>query len=321
MFQRCLLFDLGYPSGRLYFNGSFQDSDLIFREGVGIPEPPSLVLLGFALAVLIGMKPCRRALSHNSGFRAPTKNLVLGLATMLMASAAARAQGQFSFSGPSTYQQVPEYPGGSGICSGAVSWADDFAFSQPTSIEQVTWWSKDTPSPSQSFAIQILNDDHGLPGIALADYEIEVTTTEQVGINGIEHRFTTTLSSPVSVQSNVSYWLRVYSLDYPNWSWSSARSANQPWNAYSVNGGKWTQSWGTDVAFALNTIPDIVPEPAASVLLPLAIGLVLAVRRFRSHGRRGTPATEGNWFRSAPFDLPTGEVYELQPISIAGELD
>lgn len=206
------------------------------------------------------------------------KVLLPAILAFLMALIAVHGQGQFSFNSSSTYQQLPEYPGGSLNCSGPVSWADDFKFPQNTSVERVTWWSKTAPIPSQLFLIQFLSDGQGAPGIALADYEVQITATDQVGIGGIEHRFTTTLPSPLSAQSDVPYWLRIYSLDDPHWTWSIGRSANQPWDVYAVDGGKWVMSWGTDLAFALNIVPDIVPEPKTLVLLPLALASLLGIR-------------------------------------------
>lgn len=48
-----------YPSGRLLFEGQFFDRDLIFREGIGVPEPATLVLFALA-AALISVSPVMR---------------------------------------------------------------------------------------------------------------------------------------------------------------------------------------------------------------------------------------------------------------------
>jgi hypothetical protein len=47
-------FDPGYPRGRLWFNGSFWlgDTDLIFREGIGVPEPTPSQLLALGLGMV-----------------------------------------------------------------------------------------------------------------------------------------------------------------------------------------------------------------------------------------------------------------------------
>lgn len=43
----------GYPGGRLFFNGSFDDHwDLVFMEGIAIPEPSSVSLLIIAVVVV-----------------------------------------------------------------------------------------------------------------------------------------------------------------------------------------------------------------------------------------------------------------------------
>jgi hypothetical protein len=53
-------FSPGYPGGRLYLNGGVAEGDLLFREGIGIPEPSSLVLLALSLAIIALIEKWRR---------------------------------------------------------------------------------------------------------------------------------------------------------------------------------------------------------------------------------------------------------------------
>jgi hypothetical protein len=56
-------FTPGYSGGRLSFNGGFVAGDLLFREGIGVPEPTPATLLalgsGIILAV-VGWNKARR---------------------------------------------------------------------------------------------------------------------------------------------------------------------------------------------------------------------------------------------------------------------
>ena len=45
-------FSPDYPGGRLFFGGSIYAGDLIFREGISVPEPPPGLLLTIAAGVL-----------------------------------------------------------------------------------------------------------------------------------------------------------------------------------------------------------------------------------------------------------------------------
>lgn len=41
----------GHPGGRLFFQREVVGSDLVFREGIGIPEPPPLMLVVVAIGL------------------------------------------------------------------------------------------------------------------------------------------------------------------------------------------------------------------------------------------------------------------------------
>lgn len=57
----------GYPGGQMFFNGSF-GGDLIFREGLGIPEPRPLLLVAVGGISVLALRLTRRV-SAMAAFR------------------------------------------------------------------------------------------------------------------------------------------------------------------------------------------------------------------------------------------------------------
>ena len=48
----------GYDGGRLLYNGQYRDDDLIFREGIGVPEPATwAVAVGRVACVVLNCRP------------------------------------------------------------------------------------------------------------------------------------------------------------------------------------------------------------------------------------------------------------------------
>jgi hypothetical protein len=60
----------GYPGGRLFYNGSFINTDLVFMEGIAIPEPSTVTLLVVAASIFLAAfhrRDARRRVSRKEG--------------------------------------------------------------------------------------------------------------------------------------------------------------------------------------------------------------------------------------------------------------
>ena len=64
------IFDPGYSGGRLFFNGRFDDNhDLLFREGIGVPEPAPWVLIAVGLGTTATALAWSKARRHDQRTR------------------------------------------------------------------------------------------------------------------------------------------------------------------------------------------------------------------------------------------------------------
>jgi hypothetical protein len=163
--------------------------------------------------------------------------------------------------------------------------ADDFIVDSSTSVHRAVWWGDyagDTPPEIETMRIRLYGDDNGLPGNLLYDSTVVNPFRAPTGLfvpspPGTccmfpEYMFEADLTTPMSLSSNIRYWLEIAQIDNANssfdWEYSSA---DQNGFAYSYpSDASWqASSFPADLSFQLDT----VPEPGALALIILGVGL------------------------------------------------
>ena len=172
--------------------------------------------------------------------------------------------------------------------------ADDFAFSTPQTIRQITWWGcyggddfpTHPPIGDDYMRIRIYDPrpEDELPGNILYEQTLinpsRVATGNIIDIPGDppEYRYQSDLATPFVAEAGSTYWLEIAQLGISDslfrWETTDTGSEN---DSTSINDIylDWTPSPGIAFAFQLSD----TPEPHAIVLLGLGFLAIARIRR------------------------------------------
>ncbi|MBI3804726.1 MAG: hypothetical protein HY282_13295 [Nitrospirae bacterium] len=204
------------------------------------------------------------------------------------------------------FQQLPDQRGGAtsgftlpGSVSPLIVVADNFGSKQSAQIGRVTWWGGYfNPSGPDNFTLRFYSDTAGKPGSLLQSYSIggsaiKISTGEEIfGLNP-EFRYSTTLSTPLTIQKNDLYWISIFNDRGPKaWLWESSATTDGiqrsfidpvegPWQAAVDNEGRPV----IDMAFQLDA-PSPVPLSPTFLFMASALILLVFLARFQKMGLR-----------------------------------
>ncbi|HPF36998.1 MAG TPA: PEP-CTERM sorting domain-containing protein [Phycisphaerae bacterium] len=176
--------------------------------------------------------------------------------------------------------------------------ADDFVLSSTAPISHVTWWGYyelDNPPANETFRLRFyearpgdgLPDEDNIVFEQILDTPNRTATGRRIfaGEDPREFQYLAELSSQVLLNEQTTYWLEILQIGdlSTSFSWEvSLASGNSNFAFNNVNAPNWaTTSINANVAFQLS----VVPEPRASVLVILIVGIATLRRKRGGHMR------------------------------------
>jgi hypothetical protein len=188
----------------------------------------------------------------------------------------------------SLFSQAPNFPGGHASQNAPNSFGslyttfDDFTLTQDATITNVQWQGSYDSQPVaggiSQFALIFWSDSAGLPGQALATYDILGSAGEDlVGISDgwYEYSYSANLPTSFVAAAHTTYWLSVQpTVNFPpQWYWRESTGGDDRCAQIIRSISPYPTASAGDCAFTLSGTP--VPEPSAFALLGVAaLGLM-----------------------------------------------
>lgn len=181
--------------------------------------------------------------------------------------------------------------------------ADAFTIGTPAAIDEVTVYGTYLSGlPTDDFTLRFFNDSSGLPGSALAEFQmtdftsVSRTATGLSDNNGLDvYSYTFALPSEFGVAAGDTYYLSVVNDTAlaNSWSWYSSvatTTSGDRWRRLG-DGGAWSAFTG-DLSFEITG--RYVPEPSSMTLLGVGMlsGIAMIRRRRKSAAGELADATD-----------------------------
>jgi hypothetical protein len=166
--------------------------------------------------------------------------------------------------------------------------AENFQFSQTSSIGKLIWWGGNygPTSSSDTFTVQLYADVGGQPGGLLSGFVVgNISATATGGyVNDPdphpEYRYSADLLTPFVAQAGTTYWLSITYSPTSTWLWEASTPADIGAGVQRrFNGGSWEPYYDRT---AMQLV--VVPEPSCGLLLVGAVASGVFVK-----GRRKSP--------------------------------